>query len=152
MTRIIVQPTKGLLKKIMAIREQFGQFEYFKTDENGDVDMTDFGIHDIADVDTNGDLIMETVSTPFMYKGEAMYRQDTTPVMIESKTPKIIATNKVCVIYEKVFRGYDGLSQKEKNAIIAIIETGIWIGLLTDPDNHVRVGLKKQMRHNSILH
>ena len=145
--RIIVAPTQGLLKKIQAIREKFGDFNWYgELDSNGNIDTSGFPRMDIADVDAGGEVLMEQYTTPFMSPdNQPCYYSDTTPVLVQHERKKVAATDKRITPYYKAFRGFNKLSQAKKDQIIAIIETGIWVGLLTDPDNHRRVVKVKQL-------
>ena len=151
MARVIVAPTQALLNKIQFSFKTRNEYPngWWKEDAPDNVDMSQMGTFDIIAVDAQGDFIYDETPIPFLAPNdEPCYYANQDPVLVANKALTYVETNKKCVSFDKLKNAYNNATEKTPHNIVSYIETGIWVGLISDTDNHARIVISKRLRQN----
>ena len=149
MSRVIVAPTQTLLNKIQFSFKTRNEYPngWWKEDGNGDVDMSQLGSYNIAAVDGNGDFIYDETPIPYLAPNdEPCFYANQDPVLVANSELTFEALAKRVVNYDKLRKKYVAATERVPHDIVTYIETGIWVGLITDTDNHDRIVTSNRLR------
>jgi hypothetical protein len=151
MSRVIVAPTQTLLNKIQESFKTRQEYPngWWKESSEGVVDMSQLGTFDIIAVDAQGDFIYDETPIPFLAPNdEPCYYANQDPVLVANKALTYAETNRKCISFDKLKQAYNAATEKTPHNIVSYIETGIWVGLISDTDNHTRIVSSKRIRQN----